>query len=74
MLDQHPHSKSGESVKCEGGEGGGGWVRGGWGERALFAGRGTRSNYLRVKIELYFYILYITSGMNLLGYGTRKHF
>lgn len=52
----------------------GGWVRGGWGERALFAGRGTRSNYLRVKIELYFYILYITSGMNLLGHGTRKHF
>lgn len=45
----------GESVKCEGGEGG--WVRGGWGERALFAGRGTRSNYLLVKIELYFYIL-----------------
>ena len=42
-------------MRCEGGEEGG-WVRGGWGERALFTGRGTRSNYLHVKIELYFYI------------------
>ena len=44
--------------------GGGGWVRGGWGERALFTGRGTWSNYL----------LIITRSMNLLGHGIRKHF
>ena len=49
-------------------------MRGGWGERALFTGRGIWSNYLRVKIELYFYILYITRSMNLLGHGIRKHF
>ena len=72
MLDKHPHSMSGESVRCEGGEGG--LARGGWGKRALFTGRGTRSNYLHVKIELYFYILYITGSMNLLGHGMRKHF
>ena len=53
---------------------GGGLARGVWGERALFTGRGTRSNYLHVKIELYFYILYITGNMNLLGHGMRKHF
>ena len=52
MLDKHPHSMSGESVRCEGGEGG--LARGGWDKRALFTGRGTRSNYLHVKIELYF--------------------